>query len=96
MGSQQSAGFVQAIQLGKQVTTSEGRLVILDDINFSIPAGTSVAILGASGSGKNTLLGLLAGLDIASTGHAMIKGVDLGSRRIIKKKKRSDDTLGLV
>ncbi len=78
MGSQQSAGFVQAIQLGKQVTTSEGRLVILDDINFSIPAGTSVAILGASGSGKTTLLGLLAGLDIASTGHVKINNIDLG------------------
>jgi putative ABC transport system ATP-binding protein len=78
MGSQQSAGFVQAIQLGKQVTTSEGRLVILDDINFSIAAGTSVAILGASGSGKTTLLGLLAGLDVASTGHVKINDIDLG------------------
>ncbi len=78
MGSQQSAGFVQAIQLGKQVTTSEGRLVILDDINFSIPAGTSVAILGASGSGKTTLLGLLAGLDVASSGHVKINDIDLG------------------
>jgi putative ABC transport system ATP-binding protein len=78
MGSQQSAGFVQAIQLGKQVTTSEGRLVILDDINFSIPAGTSVAILGASGSGKTTLLGLLAGLDVASSGYVKINDIDLG------------------
>jgi len=77
MGSQQSTGFVQAIQLGKQVTTSEGRLVILDDINFSISAGTSVAILGASGSGKTTLLGLLAGLDIASSGQVKINDVDL-------------------
>ena len=78
MDSQQSSGFVQAIQLGKQVTTSEGPLVILDDINFSIPAGTSVAILGASGSGKTTLLGLLAGLDVASTGRVMINDIDLG------------------
>lgn len=78
MGSQQSAGFVQAIQLSKQVTTSEGRLVILDDINFSIRAGTSVAILGASGSGKTTLLGLLAGLDVASSGVVKINDIDLG------------------
>ena len=77
MGSQQSAGFVQAIQLGKQVSTSEGTLIILDDINFSIPAGTSVAILGASGSGKTTLLGLLAGLDEASTGRVVLNDVEL-------------------
>lgn len=78
MDSQQPPGFVQAIRLGKQVTTSEGPLVILDDINFSVPAGTSVAILGASGSGKTTLLGLLAGLDVASTGRVMINDIDLG------------------
>jgi len=78
MGLQQSGGFVQAIQLGKQVSTSEGSLVILDDINFSIAAGTSVAILGASGSGKTTLLGLLAGLDEASSGHVQIDNVNLG------------------
>ncbi len=78
MGSQQSSGFVQAIQLSKQVSTSEGPLVILDDINFSIAAGTSVAILGASGSGKTTLLGLLAGLDDASSGHVLMNDVNLG------------------
>ncbi len=77
MSSQQSKEFIQAIQLGKQVNTSEGPLVILDDINFSIAAGTSIAILGASGSGKTTLLGLLAGLDEASSGQVIINGVNL-------------------
>lgn len=76
MGSQKP-GFVQAIQLGKQVSTSEGPLVILDNINFSIAGGTSVAILGASGSGKTTLLGLLAGLDEASSGHVLMNDVNL-------------------
>lgn len=96
MDSQQSAGFVQAIQLGKQVTTSEGSLVILDDINFSVPAGTSVAILGASGSGKTTLLGLLAGLDVSSTGRAMIRGVDLGALDEDGRALLRADTVGFV
>jgi putative ABC transport system ATP-binding protein len=96
MDSQQSAGFVQAIQLGKQVATSEGPLVILDDINFSVPAGTSVAILGASGSGKTTLLGLLAGLDVSSTGRAMIKGVDLGALDEDGRALLRADTVGFV
>ncbi|MDH5408122.1 MAG: ATP-binding cassette domain-containing protein [Gammaproteobacteria bacterium] len=77
MSSQQSESFVQAIQLGKQVTTSEGTLNILDDINFSIDSGTSVAVLGASGSGKTTLLGLLAGLDLPTTGKVLIAGQDI-------------------
>ena len=96
MDSQQSSGFVQAIQLGKQVTTSEGPLVILDDINFSIAAGTSVAILGASGSGKTTLLGLLAGLDVSSTGQALINNIELGSLDEDGRALLRADTVGFV
>ena len=96
MDSQQSSGFVQAIQLGKQVTTSEGTLVILDDINFSIAAGTSVAILGASGSGKTTLLGLLAGLDVSSTGQALINNIELGSLDEDGRALLRADTVGFV
>ncbi len=74
-----SENFVQAIDLGKRVVTSEGELVLLDGINFSIAAGTSVAILGASGSGKTTLLGLLAGLDVPTSGSILIDGTELGT-----------------
>jgi putative ABC transport system ATP-binding protein len=67
-----SKTFVEARQLGKQVTTRDGVLTLLDDINFTIEAGTSVAILGASGSGKTTLLGLLAGLDTPTQGAVIL------------------------
>lgn len=69
--------FVEARNLGKQVNTREGVLMILDDINFDIDTGTSVAILGASGSGKTTLLGLLAGLDTPTHGEVIIAGRNL-------------------
>jgi len=69
--------FVEARHLGKQVSTREGVLTILDDINFSIDTGTPVAILGASGSGKTTLLGLLAGLDTPTHGEVIIDSRNL-------------------
>ena len=69
--------FVEARQLGKQVTTRDGVLVLLHDINFKIEAGTSVAILGASGSGKTTLLGLLAGLDTPTQGSVFLDNHNL-------------------
>jgi putative ABC transport system ATP-binding protein len=77
MAESASNTFVEARNLGKQVSTREGVLTLLDDINFQVPAGTSVAILGASGSGKTTLLGLLAGLDAPTTGMVSIDGRNL-------------------
>jgi len=49
----------------------------LDNINFSIAAGSTVAITGPSGSGKTTLLGLCAGLDRASSGTVELNGIAL-------------------
>ena len=69
--------FVEARQLGKQVSTRNGVLTLLDDINFTVEAGTSLAILGASGSGKTTLLGLLAGLDTPTQGAVILDGNNL-------------------
>ena len=65
---------IQVAGLTKRVSTLEGSLTILSDINFSVKSGESVAIVGASGSGKSTLLSLLAGLDIATEGEIHLDG----------------------
>src|SRR5690606_7162220 len=63
--------------LSKRVDDASGELVILDDIDFTVPAGAAVAITGSSGSGKSTLLGLMAGLDVPSDGSVTLAGQDL-------------------
>lgn len=61
-----------------KIYQSAGReLTVLDNINFSITAGSTVAITGPSGSGKTTLLGLCAGLDRASSGTVELNGIAL-------------------
>jgi len=65
--------------LGKKVTSPDGDLVILRDIDLTILSAEAVAIVGASGSGKSTLLGLLAGLDVPSSGRILLDGTDLFS-----------------
>jgi putative ABC transport system ATP-binding protein len=65
--------------LGKQVTSPEGILTILEDVSFTVARGETVAIVGASGSGKSTLLGLLAGLDTPTMGHVKVAGTDLNA-----------------
>jgi putative ABC transport system ATP-binding protein len=63
--------------LGKQVSSPEGRLTILDDVTMQVAAGESIALVGPSGAGKTTLLALLAGLDRPTTGRVWLCGEDL-------------------
>jgi putative ABC transport system ATP-binding protein len=57
---------------------SAGRtLTVLENINFTVLAGSSIAIVGPSGSGKTTLLGLAAGLDRSSAGTVELNNIRL-------------------
>jgi len=63
--------------VSKTVSSPEGKLTILSNIDFIVTKGESVAIVGASGAGKSTLLGLMAGLDTTSTGKIFLNGHEL-------------------
>jgi putative ABC transport system ATP-binding protein len=67
-------------QVSKRVRDADGWLTILENISFTVPAGQSVAIIGASGSGKSTLLGLMAGLDTPTEGSVTVFGESLFER----------------
>lgn len=63
-----SESVLKAHQLTKRVSSPEGQLTILDQVSLDVASGESIAIVGASGAGKSTLLGLLAGLDVPTSG----------------------------
>jgi len=65
---------LSATGLGKQVSSPEGKLTILENINLQVSSGEVVALVGPSGAGKTTLLALLAGLDHPSSGSVELCG----------------------
>lgn len=64
-------------QLSKTYQGGGRTLTVLDNINFSVEAGSTLSIVGPSGSGKTTLLGLCAGLDRSSSGKVELNHIRL-------------------
>jgi putative ABC transport system ATP-binding protein len=56
-----------------------GRVDILRGIDIAIAAGSSVGILGPSGSGKSSLMAVLSGLERATGGRIVVAGQDFGA-----------------
>lgn len=75
--NERSDTVLQVERLGRQVSSPEGTLAILSDVNLAIGRGETVAIMGASGAGKSTLLALLAGLDEPTSGTVRLAGRDI-------------------
>jgi len=60
-----------------RVTKRYGDVVAVDDVSFTIAAGTLVTLLGPSGCGKTTILRLVAGLELPTAGTIRIGGRDV-------------------
>lgn len=67
----------------KDLEVRAGKKTLLKDINFDLPAGEILAIIGQSGQGKSTLLRLLEGLHRAQKGSEVrIGGIDYRNKDI--------------
>ena len=71
--------IIQFEQVGKAYPEAGRSHTVLRDVSFAIGAGEVVAILGRSGSGKTTVLNLMAGIDQPTQGRVRVAGEDLGA-----------------
>src|SRR5215217_7995950 len=75
--------MISVFDLRKSFIAPDGqRIDVLRGVTFTANAGESIAITGASGSGKSTFLHLLGGLDTADHGSISLNGA-AGSRQRI-------------
>ena len=66
--------YIGAVGLTKAYKTGGADLVIFSDLNFEVPRGEMLALVGESGAGKSTLLHLLGGLDHPTGGEILYGG----------------------
>ena len=72
---EEHASIVAAHRVSKEFLASDGKpFLALDDVSIEVREGELVALLGTSGSGKSTILRLLAGLIEPTSGHVTYRG----------------------
>jgi sulfate transport system ATP-binding protein len=61
----------------RSLSKSFKKTTVLEDIDFDVAEGESLVLLGASGSGKTTILRIIAGLEEPDTGRVILHGKDV-------------------
>lgn len=85
-------GTVIAIRnVTKEFDVNKQKVTALSDVNFTIEKGDIFGIIGFSGAGKSTLLRMINALEVPTSGHVEIDGVninDLSFNELRKVRKR--------
>ncbi len=88
--------MITATRVTKTYTSPAGPVTVLQDLDLTVGAGESVAIVGPSGSGKTTLLNLLGALDRPTSGSLRVAGEDLGTLDAAAAARFRNQHLGFV
>ncbi len=66
--------LIQFKNVTKEYTVGEKKFLAADNATFNIEAGEFAVLLGPSGAGKSTVLNLLGGMDLATSGDIIVDG----------------------
>jgi lipoprotein-releasing system ATP-binding protein len=87
---------LEARGVQKSFTQGPVTLEVLQGVMLSVEAAERIAIVGASGSWKTTLLQILGGLDRPTTGHVFVDGQDIHELREDARGMLRNRALGFV
>ena len=71
------SNIIECRSLSFSYVDGNNQTSVLNNLNFEVKLGDSIAILGQSGCGKSTLLNLIAGLDSPSEGDVLINNINI-------------------
>jgi lipoprotein-releasing system ATP-binding protein len=88
--------IIETINLKKMYTHSNGNITLFDNLNIKIKKGDLVALVGPSGSGKSSLLHLLALLDDPSKGNVKINSISTNKLKDEEKDKIRREKISII
>ncbi|PKI18129.1 ABC transporter ATP-binding protein [Colwellia sp. 12G3] len=87
---------IQLKQINKSYQKGSNNVVVHDNFNLSIAEGEFVALMGPSGLGKSTLLHLIGGLDLPTSGSVIIGEQRIDTLSEIKLSTWRAENIGFV
>lgn len=87
---------LKAVELTKRYHTGPDLVTVWENVSLAIKPGESVSIVGASGSGKTSLLNVLGGLDSYDSGTVEIAGKVMSELSETERTQRRNQDIGFV
>ena len=88
--------IIEVKDLQKIYKTGDIELHALDGVSFKIERGEFVCVMGPSGSGKSTMMNILGCLDVPTSGHYELDGVDVKEQSKAELADIRNQKLGFV
>jgi putative ABC transport system ATP-binding protein len=92
----QNNHIIEVDQVVKTYTSGNIKVQALRGVSLDVSRGEMLAIMGASGCGKTTLLNCISGLDRIDSGAVRIEGVDLASLNDRQRTKYRAESMGFI
>ena len=90
------SNIIECRSLSFSYKDGKNQTSVLNNLNFEVELGDSIAILGQSGCGKSTLLNLIAGLDSPSEGDVLINNINIAKLNEKDRTELRSNNFGFV
>ena len=88
--------YIELKNVKKEYVMGSVKIVAAHDVSFEIEKGELVVILGPSGAGKTTILNLLGGMDLATSGKIIVNNEDITKLKRKELTRYRRNSIGFV